>query len=115
MTPNQQSLNAKWFQILLALAEQDLHGSAIMEEVLHRTDGEIRLWPGALYGALRDLDAAGLIVEVDPPADAPTEGGRRRFYRITPGGRDVLAAEVDRMAALVRLARSRNVVTPEAV
>lgn len=115
MTSDQKSLNTKWFHILLALTDRDLHGSAIMEEVLHRTDGEIRLWPGALYGALKDLSTEGLIVEVDPPENAPTEGGKRRFYRITPGGRERLATEVDRMADLVRLARARDVVGGEAV
>jgi DNA-binding PadR family transcriptional regulator len=112
---SEKALKTKWFQILLAMADRDLHGSAIMEEVLLRTDGEIRLWPGALYGALKELSAQGLIVEIDPPADAPTEGGKRRFYRITGKGRERLAAEVDRMAALVRVARSRNVVGQEAV
>ena len=114
MTTKEQSLKTKWFQILLALADRDLHGSAIMEEVLLRTDGEIRLWPGALYGALKELADASLITEIEPPPDAPTEGGKRRFYRITPGGRERLATEVDRMAALVRVARARNVVGQEA-
>ena len=115
MTSRKKSLRTQWFQILLALMERDLHGSAIMEEVLLRTDGEIRLWPGALYGALRDLVIQGLILETEPPADAPTEGGKRRFYRISPDGRERLAAEVDRMAELVRVARSRNLVGQEAV
>ncbi len=114
MTATEKSLKTKWFQILLALADRDLHGSAIMEEVLLRTDGEIRLWPGALYGALKELAGAGFIVEIEPPADAPTEGGKRRFYQITPAGRERLATEVDRMAALVRVARSRNVAGQEA-
>ena len=109
MATAQKSLKTKWFQILLALADRDLHGSAIMEEVLLRTDGEIRLWPGALYGALKELDEAGFITEIDPPPDAPSEGGKRRFYQITPEGRERLAVEVDRMAALVQVARSRNV------
>lgn len=115
MTTREKSLKSKWFQILLALAEKDLHGSAIMEEVLLRTDGEIRLWPGALYGALKELADESLIAEIDPPENAPTEGGRRRFYRITPDGRERLAVEVDRMAALVRVARSREVLGQEAV
>ena len=115
MTSSTKSLGSKWFQILLALADRDLHGSAIMEEVLLRTDGEIRLWPGALYGSLKDLTGEGLIREIDPPDDAPVEGGKRRFYRITPEGRERLAAEVDRVAALVQVARARNVATEGAV
>jgi DNA-binding PadR family transcriptional regulator len=50
-----------------------------------------------------------LIVETEPPEGAPTEGGKRRFYSITPAGRDRLASEVERMASLVRIARARNV------
>jgi len=111
VTSNGGSLKSKWFQILLAIADRDLHGSAIMDEVLLRTDGSMRLWPGALYGALREMEDAGLIAETEPPDGAPTEGGKRRFYGITPAGRDRLAEEVDRMAALVRIARSRSVPT----
>ena len=106
---NSAPLNAKWFHILLSLADRELHGTAIMEEVLDRTEGAVRLWPGALYGALGDLANRELIREVEPPEDAPTEGGKRRFYGITSAGRRVLAEEVSRMESLVRLARARKV------
>lgn len=102
-------MNGKWFHILLSLADRELHGTAIMEEVLERTDGAVRLWPGALYGALGELADRRWIREVDPPDGAPTEGGRRRFYGITPAGRRALADEVARLEALVRLARARKV------
>src|SRR4030095_9788383 len=49
-----QSLPAHWFQILLALADRDLHGLAITKEVFDRTEGRMQLWPGMLYGALRE-------------------------------------------------------------
>ena len=101
-------LKAHWFHILLSLADRDLHGTAIMEDVLARTEGQLRLWPGKLYGALRDICDEGLIDEVDPPADAPTEGGKRRFYSITRRGRLVLHEEVERLAALVRVARAKG-------
>ena len=104
-----RKLRSKWFHILLSLADQELHGTAIMEEVLLRTGGAIRLWPGTLYGALRDMASEGLIQEVEPPEEAPTEGGKRRFYAITRRGQGVLAAEVARMEALVHLARARRV------
>ena len=107
--PDVQSLKPHWFHILLSLADRDLHGTAIMEDVLERTDGELRLWPGMLYGSLKDLAAEGLIQEVEPPADAPTEGGKRRFYGITPSGRRALHAEVERMASFVRVARAKRV------
>ncbi len=103
------ALKTKWFHILLSLADRELHGTAIMEEVLQRTGGAIRLWPGALYGALGDMAEKGLIREVDPPEGAPTEGGKRRFYAITRKGQEALAAEVAQMEELVSLARGKRV------
>ena len=102
------SLKPHWFHILLALAESDLHGTAIMEEVLDRTDGQLRLWPGKLYGALKEMADEDLIAEVEAPQGAPTEGGKRRFYSITKHGRLTLHEEVERMAALVQVARTRG-------
>jgi DNA-binding PadR family transcriptional regulator len=101
-------LKPHWFHILLSLSDTDLHGTAIMEEVLDRTDRQLRLWPGKLYGALRDMADAGLISEVDAPAEAPTEGGKRRFYGITRKGRLALHEEVERLAMLVRIARAKG-------
>ena len=71
-------LKSHWFHIALTLADRELHGTAIMEEVLDRTEGHLRLWPGKLYGALREMADQGLIHEVEAPEDAPTEGGKRR-------------------------------------
>jgi DNA-binding PadR family transcriptional regulator len=107
MTPH-TSIKPHWFHILLSLADSELHGTAIMEDVLERTDGGIRLWPGKLYGALREMAAEELITEVDPPEEAPTEGGKRRFYAITPRGRLALTDEVERLASLVRLAQAKG-------
>lgn len=104
-----EPLKPQWFHILLSLADQELHGTAIMEEVLERTDGAIRLWPGTLYGALSELSDRDLIREVDPPEGAPTEGGRRRFYAITPRGKRVLATEVARLEEVLHLARARGI------
>jgi DNA-binding PadR family transcriptional regulator len=106
--PELAKVKAHWFHILLSLAESDLHGTAIMEDVLQRTEGQLRLWPGKLYGALKEMTSADLIAEVEPPPGAPTEGGKRRFYSITAEGRAVLREEVERLAALVRLARARG-------
>lgn len=107
--PGDAPLKPQWFQILLALAGGPLHGTAIMEEVLERTDGEMKLWPATLYGSLRDLESEGWIDEAPAPADAPTEGGRRKFYALGPEGREVLAAEARRLAGWVRVARERAV------
>lgn len=109
MNRDVRALKPQTFQILLALADQDLHGTAIMEEVLERTDGDMKLWPGTLYGSLRELSSADLIAEIAPPAGAPIEGGKRRFYRITPDGRTRLRAEVERLAGLIRVARAKSV------
>ena len=104
------AIKPHWFQILLAVADGPKHGTAIMEEVLERTDGAMKLWPGTLYGSLRELEGAAWLSEIDPPEGAPTEGGKRRFYRITPEGRDTLAGEVHRLAAFVHAARVKRVV-----
>ena len=109
MSPVTGSMRPQWFHILLALAEGDLHGSAIMEEVFERTDGAMKLWPGTLYGALQAMCDVGVIAEIDPPEGAPRDRGKRRFYAITSQGRDDLAVEVARLADIVRVAQSRNV------
>jgi DNA-binding PadR family transcriptional regulator len=104
-----EALKPQWFQILLSVADGSLHGQAIMEEVLERTEGAVRLWPGALYGSLAELSELGWIRETSAPAGAPTEGGRRRFWTITPAGRAELRAEVEKMESYVRAARSKRV------
>ncbi|MEE8584686.1 MAG: helix-turn-helix transcriptional regulator [Acidobacteriota bacterium] len=107
------SLKPQWFQILLALADHELHGTAIMNEVLERTQGEMRLWPGMLYGSLGQMSEAGLIEETEPPEGAPTEGGKRRFYRIAAAGQQALGAEALRLARYLRAARAKNVLPEE--
>ena len=104
-----ESLKPHWFQILLALADGPLHGAAVMEDVLERTEGEMKLWPGTLYGSFRELDELAFIQETDAPEGAPTEGGRRRFYRITEAGRAALADEVIRLRGYVEAARAKGV------
>lgn len=104
-----ETLRPHWFQILLSLADRPMHGTAIMEEVRERTEGAMMLWPGTLYGSLSDLAERGWIEETAPPDDAPTEGGRRRFYALTAPGRSMLAEEAGRLAAYVRVARAKNV------
>ena len=95
-----------WFQILLALAERDLHGLAIMQDVLDRSAGHMRLWPGMLYRNLQRLSDAGLIAEAGGPA-AP-EAGSPRYYRITAAGRRRCAEEAQRLSDLVAVARARR-------
>jgi DNA-binding PadR family transcriptional regulator len=101
-------LKPNWFHVLLSLAEQDQHGYGIMQEVLERTGGKVRLWPATLYGALKRLMEADLIEEsADRPAPQ-LDDARRRYYRLTSLGRRVLAAESARLEDLVRILRSRR-------
>jgi DNA-binding PadR family transcriptional regulator len=102
------ALPPHWFQILLTLADGDRHGLAIMNDVLERTGGQMKLWPGMLYRNLSKLAGEGLVVEVDAPAGAETGGGRPRFYRLTAGGRRACAAEAARLASFVEAARRKN-------
>ncbi|MDQ3068783.1 MAG: PadR family transcriptional regulator [Acidobacteriota bacterium] len=97
-----------WFQILLSLADQDLHGLAITREVFERTDGRMHLWPGMLYGALRQMTARGHLAETAAPAGAATGGGKPRFYRLTPLGRRICVAEAERYARIVDSARAKR-------
>ena len=101
-------LKANWFHILLCLASGEQHGYAIMQEVLDRTDGRIRLWPATLYGALRKLMEEGLIKESGERAPSDANDTRRRYYRLSSYGRKVLSAEIERLEDLVRAARAKR-------
>jgi DNA-binding PadR family transcriptional regulator len=100
-------LKRQWFHILLALADEDRHGNAIVREVLDQTDGDLRLWPVMLYKSLEDLAAEGFIVELTDPRDRPAESEKRRYFRITATGRKRLAAESDRLVGLGAAARAK--------
>jgi len=96
------------YLILLALAEADLHGLGIARAVQELTGGQTRLWPVQLYGTLDTLESAGLIEELADPRQRPLdESEKKRFYRLTRSGHRALAAETDRLAALVKVAKSR--------
>lgn len=102
-------LPAAAFQILLALADGDLHGYAIMRQVEEQTAGKVRLGPGTLYSSIQALLEEGLIEEIDPGSppelsDAPRE--RRRSYRLTSAGRKVARNEAERLAEILRVARA---------
>jgi PadR family transcriptional regulator PadR len=96
------------YLILLALADSDLHGLGIARAVQELSDGETRLWPASLYGTLDDLEETGLIEELNDPRHRPAdESEKKRFYRLTRAGQRALAVETDRLAALVKVAKSR--------
>jgi DNA-binding PadR family transcriptional regulator len=94
-------------QVLLALADRDLHGYGIIKEVEQRTDGVIRPATGTLYTALQRLMDDGLI---ELTGEASPDDARRRAYRLTRLGRRVAAAEVERLAGVVRTAQGKRVV-----
>ena len=96
------------FQILLALADEERHGYAIMREVTLRTNGEVQLGPGTLYGSIKRMAAAGLIEESDERPDPQLDDERRRYYRITALGRQTAVAEARRMERLVGIARAKR-------
>jgi len=100
------------FHILLALADEDRHGYAIMKEVASATDGQIRLGPGTLYGAIKKLLLDGLIEEADERPDPSLDDARRRYYRLTKHGARIASAEAGRLAALVKLARRKKLLSP---
>jgi len=97
-----------WFQILLSLADEPRHGLGITKDVFDRTGGRTHLWPGMLYGALKQLTAARLVDETAAPSGFESGGGRPRFYRLTAAGRRVCAAEAQRLAHLVDVARGKG-------
>jgi|SRR5687767_812872 len=95
------------FQVLLSLADADRHGYGIVQDIATRTAARMQLKAGNLYGSLREMLEAGLIVEAGTRPAADLDDERRRYYRITPFGRKVAAAEASRLADLVRDARVR--------
>lgn len=101
-------LNPPVFHILLALADGEAHGYAIMQEVAERSVGKINLGPGTLYYSIKRMVANGLIEETEerPAPDADDE--RRRYYRVTDFGRVVAEAESQRLVDLVDLARAKR-------
>jgi DNA-binding PadR family transcriptional regulator len=98
------------FHILLALAQGDRHGYAIMQDVAAQTDAEIQLGPGTLYGSLKRLVEQGWIEELEERVDGDE---RRRYYRLTRTGRAAASSEAQRLAAAVQRARAFKLIGPE--
>jgi DNA-binding PadR family transcriptional regulator len=102
------------FHILMALADEDRHGYAIIQEVLSRTSGDVRLSPGTLYRSIQRMLDDDLIVEVHERPAPELDDERRRYYRITKFGRAVAREEATRLTGLVRLARASGFITRKA-
>ena len=96
------------FHILLALIERELHGYGIMQETARSSDGKVKLGPGTLYRSIRRLLTDGLIEESDERPVPELDDERRHYYRLTPFGLRVARAEAQRLAVLVRMARSKQ-------
>lgn len=101
-------LPAAQLHILLAIADGEKHGYAIMREVESMTGGEVTMGPGTLYGAIKRMLSAGLVEETDERPDPELDDERRRYYRATGFGLRVLAAETERLERLVRTAQAKQ-------
>lgn len=93
------------FHILLALSEEDRHGYGIIQDVSASTNGELKLSAGTLYRSIQRMLEQGLLVETRDRPAPEDDDERRRYYRLTPFGREVARAEAQRLTQLVRLAR----------
>ena len=103
-------LTSPMLHTLVALADGDKHGYAILKEIERRTEGAVRLSAGTLYALLSRATADGLIVETDERPDFALDDERRRYYRLTPLGRRVAVAEIERLESIVEMARQKKLV-----
>jgi DNA-binding PadR family transcriptional regulator len=105
------SLRPVEFHVLLALAGDDLHGYAILQEVARLTDGDLEIEPGTLYRALHRMLRDGWVVELSRRPAADMDDERRRYYRLTAPGRRVAVAEADRLSRLLSIARAHKLLS----
>jgi DNA-binding PadR family transcriptional regulator len=96
------------YYMLVSLSQGDRHGYALKREILQRTGGKMNLGSGVLYGTINKMLERGWIEESGERPDPHLDDARRRYYRITPLGLQVVEAEADRMRELVRLADERG-------
>ena len=99
-------LPAATFHILMAIAEEDRHGYAIIQDVAARTGGALKLSAGTLYRSIQRMLEQGLLVETRERPAPEEDDERRRYYRITPFGKAVARADIGRLSQLVRLAKA---------
>lgn len=100
-------LTSTVYHILVALADGARHGYAVAQEVEELTDGRLVMGPGTLYGSLKRMEESGLIAEAENPGEEGLHAERRRYYAMTPLGRQALATESERLLRAVELARAR--------
>ena len=99
-------LPAATFHVLVALADDDRHGYAIMQDIAARTGGTLKLSAGTLYRSVQRMLEQGLISEVKSRPAPDMDDERRRYYRITPFGRAVAKAEARRLSQMLKLAQA---------
>jgi DNA-binding PadR family transcriptional regulator len=95
-------------ELLLALSGEELHGYGLVQQIAAHTNGLVTLDPGNLYRLIKRLVGAGLVAEAGHRSAADAEGERRRYYRLTPLGGRVLAAELERLRVLVNAPATRS-------
>ena len=110
--PGTQPLSAPVFQILLSLADGEMHGYAIIQDVAARTDGEVRLTASTLYAAVKRLLDAGWIEELAERPNVERDDARRRYYRLTALGHEAARAEARRIDRLAAMARGKRLLPP---
>lgn len=103
-------LTAPAFHVLVAVADGEKHGYAILKDVKRRSGGRVTLTAGTLYGVIRRLLADGLIAESGERPDPALDDERRRYYRLTTTGRDAAVAEAERLTAMIDMARAKQLV-----
>jgi DNA-binding PadR family transcriptional regulator len=97
------------FHIMMAVADEDRHGYAIIQDIAARTDGALQMSAGTLYRSIQRMQEQGLIVEARERPAPENDDERRRYYRITPFGFAVARAEARRLTQMVKLARARGI------
>ena len=106
--PANAPLTPAVLHILLALADEERHGYAIMKQVQADSDGRVKMGPGTLYGALSRMTKSGLIDESEGRLDPDPDDERRIYYRLTDAGRDALSLEIARYRSVVEVAKARH-------
>lgn len=100
-----ESISPQVFHVLLSLALGEKHGYAIMANINIQTGGQIILGPGTLYGSLKRMADSNWIEECDPKTLTKGEDSRRKYYRLTSSGKNILNTELSRLEQTVKLAR----------
>ncbi|MHC4924088.1 MAG: PadR family transcriptional regulator [Planctomycetota bacterium] len=109
-SPSARGLTPVDLQILLTLAQHDLHGYGIKRDIAERTGGTMSLGSGTLYEAIQRLEQRAFIAPTDPP-DGEDADPRRRYYRLEPDGEEAVRVELERMDSVVRFGRSLKLVS----